>query len=141
MSVLRSGLAAMTLLAALVVACPVDAADYATMSGEQLYRRFCAACHGVQGRGDGPVADAFTVEVPDLTLIARRAGGQFPRDRVARIIDGRHILGAHGSRAMPVWGEDLSRLERGNPEAETMTRTVIERLADYLEQLQRPPAR
>lgn len=140
MSMRKGGAAAMT-LAALLVTAPAGAADYVSMSGEQLYRRFCAACHGVEGRGDGPVAEAFTVEVPDLTLISRRAGGEFPRDRIVRIIDGRHILGAHGSRAMPVWGEDFSSLERGNPEAEAATRTVIERLADYVEQLQRPPAR
>jgi mono/diheme cytochrome c family protein len=141
MSVRKFGVATVPLLAALVAGSPARAADYASMSGEQLYRRFCASCHGLQGRGDGPVASAFTVEVPDLTLIARRAGGTFPRERVVRIIDGRHILGAHGTRTMPVWGGDFSRVERGNPEAEAMTRTVIERLADYVEQLQRPPAR
>ena len=121
----------------LLCAAPAFSADYVQMSGEELYRRFCAACHGAEGRGDGPVAGSFKVEVPDLTLIARRSHGLYPRDRVARIIDGRYILGAHGSRTMPVWGEDLSRLELGNPEAERATRIVIDRLADYVEQLQR----
>jgi mono/diheme cytochrome c family protein len=113
-------------------------ADYVAMSGEDLYQRFCAACHGAQGRGDGPVAASFKIEVPDLTLIARRANNAYPRDRVARIIDGRYIIGAHGSRTMPVWGEDLGRVEIGNPEAERATRIVIDRLADYLGQLQKP---
>jgi mono/diheme cytochrome c family protein len=113
-------------------------ADYVAMSGEDLYQRFCAACHGTQGRGDGPVAASFKIEVPDLTLIARRANNAYPRDRVARIIDGRYIIGAHGSRTMPVWGEDLGRVEIGNPEAERATRIVIDRLADYLGQLQKP---
>jgi hypothetical protein len=74
-------------------------------------------------------------------LIAHRAGNVYPRDRVIRIIDGRYILGAHGSRTMPVWGEDLSRLEIGNPDAERATRVVIDRLADYVGQLQKqtPP--
>ena len=123
----------------LIVLCaaPAFSADYVQMSGKDLYRRFCAACHGVEGRGDGPVAGQFNVEVPDLTLIARRSRGLFPRDRVARIIDGRYIVGAHGSRTMPVWGEDLGRLEIGNPEAERATRIVIDRLADYVWQLQR----
>ena len=127
------------LLSGLLMLCaaPAFSADYVQMSGEELYRRFCAACHGAEGRGDGPVAGSFKVEVPDLTLIARRSHGLYPRDRVARIIDGRYILGAHGSRTMPVWGEDLSRLELGNPEAERATRIVIDRLADYVEQLQR----
>jgi mono/diheme cytochrome c family protein len=112
-------------------------ADYAAMSGPELYRRFCAACHGDAGRGDGPVAASFAVETPDLTLIGRRHGGKFPRERIERIIDGRFIVGAHGSRIMPVWGEDLSRLEIGNPDAERSTQTVIARLTDYLESLQR----
>jgi mono/diheme cytochrome c family protein len=115
-----------------------QAADYVAMSGQQLYTRLCASCHGTQGRGDGPVASSFTIEVPDLTLIARRAGGRFPRDRVLRIIDGRSIIGAHGSRTMPVWGEDLSRLQVGDPSAQRTTQIIIDRLADFVLLLQRP---
>ena len=128
---------------ALFTACASTAwsADYVAMSGKDLYQRFCASCHGAEGRGDGPVAASFKVEVPDLTTLAHRAGAAYPRERVVRIIDGRHILGAHGSRTMPVWGEDLSRLEIGNPDAERATRIVIDRLADYLGQLQKPTPR
>ena len=130
---------------AIVVACSLGwmqsapAADYAAMSGEELYRRFCASCHGVAGRGDGPVAASLRVEVPDLTLAARRANGVYPRERIVRIIDGRYIIGAHGTRIMPVWGEDLARIELGNPEAERASQTIIGRLADYLGSLQRGP--
>lgn len=116
----------------------VHAADYVSLSGKELYKRFCAACHGVQGEGDGPVASSLNVEVPDLRLIARRAGGVFPRERIVRIIDGRHIFAAHGTRTMPVWGEDLSRADLGNPDAERETQIVILRLADYLSELQQP---
>jgi mono/diheme cytochrome c family protein len=126
------------LIALLMLTGTVDAADYVAMSGKELYARFCASCHGTEGRGDGPVASAFKVEVPDLTLIARRAGGEYPRDRIARVIDGRHIIGAHGTRTMPVWGEDFSTLEIGNPDAERSTRLIIGRLADYVLLLQRP---
>jgi mono/diheme cytochrome c family protein len=115
-----------------------QAADYVAMSGQELYSRFCASCHGISGRGDGPVAKSIRVEVPDLTLVTRRAGGKYPRERIAQIIDGRHIIGAHGTRTMPVWGEDLSRLEIGNPDAERASRVVIEKLADYLGLLQKP---
>ena len=108
------------------------------MSGEQLYRRFCASCHGLEGRGDGPVAASLRVEVPDLTSTSRRAREADQRDRIARIIDGRYIIGAHGTRIMPVWGEDLARLEIGNPDAERTAQTIIERLADYVRGLQRP---
>lgn len=128
------------LLGALTLATQSQAADYVSMSGKDLYKRFCASCHGVDGAGDGPVSSMLTVEVPDLRLLARRAGGTFPRDRVVRIIDGRHVIAAHGTRTMPVWGEDLSKLEPGDPNAEQATQIVILRLADYLWSLQRPPA-
>jgi mono/diheme cytochrome c family protein len=96
-------LSKMALLASLAFSPALSAADYVAMSGHDLYVRFCASCHGASGRGDGPVASSFKVEVPDLTLIARRAKGAYPREQVERIIDGRHIIAAHGNREMPVW--------------------------------------
>jgi mono/diheme cytochrome c family protein len=108
-------------------------------SGPELYRQYCASCHGSSGRGDGPVASSLRVEVPDLTRMAIRQGGSFDRDRVERIIDGRFVIGAHGSRTMPIWGEELSRSAVGDPNAERATRTIVGRLADYLWQLQRTP--
>jgi mono/diheme cytochrome c family protein len=125
------------ILVALLCVQPAWSADYAAMSGEELYRRFCASCHGLEGRGDGPVAASLRVEVPDLTRTARRAHDADPRDRIVRIIDGRYIIGAHGTRLMPVWGEDLPRLEIGNPDAERSAQTIIRRLADYVVSLQR----
>jgi mono/diheme cytochrome c family protein len=127
-----------TLILLVALCLPAQSAEYVSMEGKELYARFCASCHGTEGRGDGPVAGYFNVEVPDLTLITRRAGGAYPRERIARVIDGRHIIAAHGSRAMPVWGEDLNRAEIGDPNAERATRIVIDRLANYLAELQRP---
>jgi len=83
------------------------------------------------------VAASFKVEVPDLTQTASRMHGTDVRDRIVRIIDGRYIIGAHGTRIMPVWGEDLARLEIGNPEAERASQLMITRLADYVTGLQR----
>jgi mono/diheme cytochrome c family protein len=119
-------------------ACNALAADDVSRSGKELYERYCASCHGNAGRGDGPVSKSLRVEVPDLTRYAQRHGDLFDRDLVERIIDGRHVIGAHGSRTMPVWGEDLSKAQLGNPDAERGTRLEITRLADYLRQLQRP---
>src|SRR5687768_10534656 len=107
------------LLAWLASTClDASAADYLAMSGADLYRRFCAACHGATGLGDGPVAPSFAFQVPDLRLIARRQGGQFDRGHVERIIDGRAQIASHGSRTMPVWGESFARTELGSPDAE-----------------------
>ena len=122
----------------LSIASAAHAEDLVALSGKQLYVQFCAACHGEQGRGDGPVSSSFRVEVPDLTLLARRHGGTYPRDLVERIIDGRHILGAHGARTMPIWGQEFNRSGIGDPDAEAGARIVILRLADYVWLLQRP---
>jgi mono/diheme cytochrome c family protein len=119
------------------IACDAFAADDVSKSGKELYERYCASCHGVTGRGDGPVARSLRVEVPDLTRYAERHGDFFDRALVEQVIDGRHVIGAHGSRAMPVWGEDFSRAQLGDPNAERATRIAITRLADYLWQLQR----
>ena len=133
--------ASMLAVALMMSAVSAHAADYVALSGQDLYLRFCASCHGESGRGDGPVAGSMTVETPDLTLLARRHGGTFPRDRVVQIIDGRYTLGAHGARTMPVWGEDFGRLGIGDPNAERATQTIITRLADYLWALQRPASK
>ena len=107
------------------IACNAFAADDVSKSGKELYERYCASCHGVTGLGDGPVSHSLRVEVPDLTRFAQRHGDFFDRDAVERIIDGRHVIGAHGSRTMPVWGEDLSKAQIGDPDAERTTRIAI----------------
>jgi mono/diheme cytochrome c family protein len=135
MTAQRSHRHGLTVIPALLMStAPVNAADYRAMSGEQLYVRFCASCHGTEGHGDGPVAQSFARPIPDLTLIARRHGGKFQREWVERTIDGRQKIASHGAYAMPVWGEDFS--QTGDPDAERATRTMIARLVDYLETLQ-----
>jgi len=97
-------------LGALVVACSVNAfaakslADY---SGEEIFARFCASCHGDTAHGNGPVARSLGVMVPDLTKIAQHYGG-FPTQLVRDTIDGRGaLIAAHGTRIMPVWGYEF----------------------------------
>lgn len=77
---------ALTILTACCItwASSAQSADHAASSGEELYRRLCASCHGVEGRGDGPVAASLRVEVPDLTRTASRARGMDPRERIWR---------------------------------------------------------
>ena len=112
------------------------AADYSDRSGADLYRRFCASCHGPDAHGDGPVARSLTVQVPDLTRIALRHGGHFPDHWVYRVIDGRETLYAHGPRDMPVWGVEFWREQGADTVAGEKTRRVIDRLVDYLSALQ-----
>jgi hypothetical protein len=113
------------------------AQGFATYSGPELYERFCAACHGDQGRGDGPVAATMSVLVPDLTRLAQRNDGRFPAGKVRDIVDGRSIVIAHGTRYMPVWGYEFWVEEGADVVAEDEARIMIDRLVDYLASIQR----
>ena len=99
--------------------------------------RYCAACHGETGAGDGPVAASFVKVVPDLTGLSERAGGEFPGVYVAEIVDGRSPVLAHGTRRMPVWGLEFWFEEGGDITAEERARMMISRLIDFLETIQR----
>lgn len=102
-------------------------------SGEYLYHAFCASCHGDHGAGNGPVADILHVRPSDLTTIAGRNGGVFPRDRVHATIDGRTSLKGHGPGEMPIWGDVLKATE-GRDEATIAKR--IAALVAYVESIQ-----
>jgi mono/diheme cytochrome c family protein len=69
------------------------------------YQNSCAVCHGPNGKGDGPMALFLTVKPPDLTTLAEKNRGNFPFEKVMRVIDGRGEIGAHGTRTMPIWGD------------------------------------
>ena len=84
--------------------------------GAQLFRTYCASCHGTRGRGDGPAAGQMRKLPPDLTTFTRRNGGVFPAERLRQIIDGRGV-GAHGDRDMPVWGDAFRTRSGLTPEA------------------------
>lgn len=81
-----------------------------TMSlGKWEYNSSCASCHGVDGKGEGPVAASphFTAKPTDLTTLKKNNEGVFPVDRVYEVIDGRAEVALHGTsgaRDMPVWG-------------------------------------
>ena len=102
-------------------------------SGEYLYRSFCASCHGESGRGDGPAVPTLRHPATDLTQLAARAGGTFPRDQVTRIIDGRDAVAAHDTPDMPRWGKVLRQLEGD----ERTGQRRIEALVKHLESIQR----
>jgi mono/diheme cytochrome c family protein len=126
-------------LASLTVAAPAGAADFSTYSGAELYHRFCASCHGAALGGDGPVSKTFTIQVPDLTRIAARHGGQFPENWVFGVIDGREGMMAHGPRDMPVWGMELWREQGADITAGAKTRDAISRLVEFLREHQAAP--
>jgi len=107
-------------------------------SGDELFARYCAACHGTAARGDGPVAASLRKHVPDLTRITARWGKPFPAEPIREIIDGRSAVLSHGTRVMPVWGREFWVDEGADIEAERNAREIVERLVRYLESIQQP---
>lgn len=82
-----------------------------SVEGPDLFRAHCAACHGEDAKGSGPVASALKAKVPDLTVLARNNGGVFPAADVRRMIAGDEVSISHGSREMPIWGPIFHRIE------------------------------
>jgi mono/diheme cytochrome c family protein len=114
------------------------AADDAVLveSGERSFLRHCSACHGLEGKGDGPVAPVLIKPPADLTRIAARRGGEFPDAAIADFIDGRTDVAAHGSREMPVWGRVFSRPIAEGTTGEEVVRGQLWILVEYLKSIQ-----
>lgn len=106
------------------------------MAGAALYRRHCASCHGISGKGDGPVTDSLTVAPSDLTTLARRANGRFDESAVMMVIDGRLLVAQHGPREMPVWGAVFAQEHVGEPLAVYGATLDARALADHLRTIQ-----
>jgi mono/diheme cytochrome c family protein len=126
-------------VAATAIPTVANATDVTSMTGQQVFLRFCASCHGGDGRGAGPAAAALRTPPPDLTQLAVRYGGSFPDDWIYQSIDGRVFVGAHGTREMPVWGVELWRVQGAEVAAGLKTEAVIDRLVDWLRSIQQPP--
>ncbi len=99
---------------------------------KQLFVDSCASCHGVDGRGDGPMAAELREKPINLRLLKQENGGNFPTRDVQRSIDGRAMPRAHGLPKMPVWGRYWIR--QGLSEAEVQARTIA--IASYIASIQ-----
>lgn len=102
--------------------------------GSELFRSYCAACHGKGGRGDGAIGDLMKKRPPDLTQFSRNNGGVFPSELVKKVIDGRQPVSGHGGKDMPVWGDAFQSASGGS--GETAVQERIEALVRHVESLQ-----
>jgi mono/diheme cytochrome c family protein len=106
--------------------------------GRDEFHRACAPCHGVDGRGGGPVAVALRTPPPDLTTLALRNGGRFPHQHLLAVLTEEVAVPAHGSREMPVWSARFGPSDTGAAAAASLyVRRWLEALASYVESLQR----
>ena len=104
-----------------------------SIQGPNLYKAYCAVCHGSNAKGDGPMAKWLKTTPSDLTRISTRNNGMFPLAKVRRIISGEEPLASgHGTREMPTWGPIFSQVAWD----QDLGRVRIDNLARYLEGLQ-----
>lgn len=111
----------------------VSAPSTSAASGKQMFEAYCASCHGVSGKGDGPAAGALKSPPANLTVLSKNNGGKFPANRVTSILHGQATVTAHGNRDMPVWGPVFWHMSQGH-EAEVHQR--VANLTHYIESLQ-----
>jgi mono/diheme cytochrome c family protein len=105
--------------------------------GISLYRLACGVCHGIDGKGNGPLSEQLKVPPANLTVLAKKNNEVFPVSSVYETIDGRKIIAAHGTREMPIWGA-YNRDELLDPfyDPEAMVRIRILTIIDYLNRIQ-----
>src|SRR5579864_2302745 len=109
----------------------VNAKPTATLNGVDLFKEYCAVCHGAGAKGDGPAADALKKKPADLTQLSRKNGGTFPELHVMNYIKGQDVVAAHGSRDMPVWGTIFSQMSSNQDLVQVRTYALLK----YIEQL------
>jgi mono/diheme cytochrome c family protein len=102
-------------------------------SGKAMFKQYCAVCHGVDARGDGPAAASLKIPPADLTTLAKRNDGKFPEEHVASVLRFGVKAPAHGSSDMPIWGRAFQSLNGGDPAIVTMR---INNLSSYIKSLQ-----
>ena len=127
-----------TVLFLAVSALPAAAQD--ADIGRSHYHSHCATCHGLEGRGDGPMAGVLLIKPTNLTELTAQNGGTFPLKRVVLRIDGRDPLVSHGS-PMPVFGDFFEgvfdvpiKAPDGQP---VLTSRPVVDLVAYLREIQR----
>lgn len=102
-------------------------------SGEEMFKTYCAACHGKDAKGAGPASPDLKTTPPDLTTLAKRHNGKFPDDYVSNVLRNGVKAPAHGSSDMPVWGPLFAKVSGEDPSIVNMR---ISNLVHYLESVQ-----
>lgn len=111
-------------------------AQTAKTPNQAAYLKYCSACHGPDGKGDGVVSQLMRPKPTDLTQIAVQHDGEFPTLSVIQVIDGRKSVRAHGDPEMPVWGELLRSPVGGVVGLEPHARSTLMQITDYLRSIQ-----
>lgn len=116
---------------------PMKVSDIAGKNGQEMYDQLCAVCHGVDGKGDGPAAQALANPVPDFTQLGTGVGGEYSSAQLKHVIAGRSRTVHEGIVGMPLWEVEFQYVHRswnGQPST-SYARAKIHSLAEYVEGL------
>jgi len=102
-------------------------------SGKEMFTNYCAVCHGAEGKGNGPAADALKTPPADLTQLSKNNGGKYPALKVASAVRGDAAVTAHGNKEMPVWGRLFESVSEGH---QTEVDQRVANLVSYIKTLQ-----
>ncbi len=111
---------------------PAEVKLIVSIQGQDLFKSYCASCHGLDAKGHGPMAASLKIAPADLRRISIRNHDTFPMMRVEKIIAGEELPAGHGSSEMPVWGPIFSRVTSDVD----LGRVRIDNLARYLRDIQ-----
>jgi mono/diheme cytochrome c family protein len=134
---MRTSLTVSGCAAALLLLIPALAiAESGDTPAKTTYLRYCGACHGEDGKGQGVVSGFMQPKPPDLTTIAKNNEGEFPFGRMIHVIDGRLTVRAHGDPEMPVWGEMFKAQDGMSIGEEAEVRGKLLLIVEYLSSIQ-----
>jgi mono/diheme cytochrome c family protein len=102
-------------------------------SGAEMYKQYCAVCHGKTGKGDGPAAADLKTAPADLSALAKKNDGKFPADHVASVLRNGVKAPAHGTSDMPTWGPLFQSVSSKD---DAIVNMRITNLTNYLKSLQ-----
>lgn len=109
--------------------------DLGTQSiGKMEFQKNCASCHGMGGKGDGPMLEFLKQTPPDLTMLSKSHGGVYPQDKVYSWIRDPQKIRAHGTAEMPIWGDRYSKeiIEKYGPDYYGPGSSVQERILELV---------
>jgi len=103
-------------------------------SGKIMFKDYCAACHGMNGKGNGPAVIFLKTPPPDLTTMATR----YKEKSVERTVRAALKFGteskAHGTVNMPLWGPIFNAMPASD---QGIVQMRLDNLSQYIESIQK----
>jgi len=131
---LIAGASALSLLASgLPTTVDLKVAKTSPADGKGMYTSYCTPCHGVNGKGNGPLSSSLKRTPSDLTTLSKNNGGNYPEVRVIGILAHGSAVSGHDGAGMPHWAITLGNMDQNN-KLDTPLR--ISNLSRYVETLQ-----